>query len=160
MRRLAIVSAAFSAAVFAANYILPYSFLVYVAVLMGFCFLALRSLHRKWLLGVNIALAAVAIGLIVFLLHSSKTHKPASELAGQDLSFEAVLLDYPRVYEDYCSANIRISQDGLPRLKALLYDNDCALADAQPGQHIRLSAKLKAADLRYGEEYDYYYLNL
>lgn len=157
MRRLAIASAAFSAAVFAANYILPYSFLVYVAVLMGFCFLALRSLRRKWLLGVNIALAAVAIGLIVFLLHSSKTHKPASELAGQDLSFEAVLLDYPRVYEDYCSANIRISQDGLPRLKALLYDNDCALADAQPGQHIRLSAKLKAADLRYGEEYDYYY---
>ena len=102
-----------------------------------------------------IALFAFAAGLAAFMLHSARTTVPAHELDGETVEMTAVLLDYPDEYVDYCRAEVRLG-GALPHLKAILYDNGGALAAAEPGQTVRLTAKLRAADTRWGKDYDYY----
>ena len=155
MRRLATGAIAFSAAVFAANYVLPLGSLIVSAVVMASLGALLLLSRRRWLRGVEIALLAAALGLTVFSLHARRTILPARELDGQTTEIEATLLDYPDVYDSYCCAEIRLGGE-LPHLKALLYDNEMQLAGAEPGQTLTLTARLRAADTRYGKDYDYY----
>lgn len=56
MRILARAALAFSAAIFAANYLLPLSWLMYAAVFLLALSAGLLLLHRKWLRGVSICL--------------------------------------------------------------------------------------------------------
>lgn len=157
MRKLAVGALSFSAAIFAANYILPLAWDLPMAAL--FCAGAgvLLFFRRKWLLGFEIGLFAAAFGLIVFSLHHSCTAGAAEKLHSTECVIEAKLLDYPKVYEDYCSVEIRLKNEDMPELKALLYDNNRELVNAVAGQNIRLTASLRNADTRYGEDYDHYY---
>ena len=155
MRRLATGAIAFSAAVFAANYILPLGSLLICAAVMAALGALLLLSRRRWLRGVEIAMFAAALGLTVFALHARSTTFPARELDGQTVTIEATLLDYPDVYSGYCRAEIRLGGE-LPHLKTLLYDNKMQLAGAEPGQKLTLTARLRAADTRYGKDYDYY----
>lgn len=157
MRKLACGALAFSAAIFAANYILPRPWLPFLALVLAISGFALVLFKRRWLLGFEIALISAAVGMGVFFIHSTFTAVPAEKLSGAELEIEAVILDYPHVYEDYCRVDICLTGENTPRLKAVLYDNEKALAEAVPGQHISLRASLRAADTRYGEDYDYYY---
>ena len=100
MRKLAAGALSFSAAIFAANYVLPLSFCL---PLSAFCLvlgLSLLIFRRKWLLGFEIGFVSAAVALGVFSLHASCTHLPAKELDGAELEIEATVLDYPRVYDD------------------------------------------------------------
>lgn len=157
MRKLACGALAFSSAIFAANYILPRPWLPILGVILAISGVALVLLKRRWLLGFEIAMLAAALGLGLFFVHSLFTAVPAEKLSGSELEINAVILDYPTVYDDYCRVNIRLTGESGPKLKAVLYDNEKALAEVTPGQHIALTAKLRAADTRYGEDYDYYY---
>lgn len=156
MRKLATAAAAFSAAVFAANYALPDNRLPALAAAAAVCALALSAFFRgKRTRGAIIALFAFAVGLGAFMLHSARTTAPACRLDGETVEVTAVLLDYPDIYDDYCRAEVRLG-GALPRLRAILYDSGSTLAAAEPGQTVRLTAKLRAADTRWGKDYDYY----
>lgn len=157
MRKLAAGAMSFSAAIFAANYILPEKACIWLAAVLIVIALSLLVLRRKWLLGFEIGLISAAFALAVFSVHAANTHFPAKELDGAELEIEATVLDYPRVYDDYCSVYVRLTGENTPRLKAILYDNHMAIADARPGQSVRLTARLRPADVRYGEDYDHYY---
>lgn len=155
MRKLAIGASAFSCAVFFACYLIPLRLLpvfAIVAVILS----ALSLLHRsKFLLAVRIALMSAAFGFAVFAVHDARTVLPAKELDGETLIINAVLTDYPSIYEKYCRAEVKL--DGaVPHLRAILYDNSHQLENAVPGQSIRCTARLRAADTRYGEDNDYY----
>ena len=156
MRRLATAAVAFSAAVFAANYLLPTGAITVLCAASAVLALVLTAFFRnKHSHRAIIALFAFAAGLAAFMLHSARTTVPAHELDGETVEMTAVLLDYPDEYDDYCRAEVRLG-GALPRLKAILYDNGGALAFAEPGQTVRLTAKLRAADTRWGKDYDYY----
>lgn len=157
MRKLASGALAFSAAVFAANYILPWPFLLPSALLLLLAGLGLLFLRRRWLLLAEIALICASLGLTAFHVHALRTDRAVEKLSGSKVEIEAYILDYPVVYSDYCRVELRLTGENTPRLKALLYDNDNSLACAEPGQRIALTAKLRPADTRYGEDYDYYY---
>lgn len=157
MRKLAAGALSFSAAIFAANYIVPLNCQLPLAAALLVLGCSLFAFRRKWLLGFEIGLISAAFALLVFTSHASHTHQSAHALDGAELEIEAVLLDYPRVYEDYCSVYIRLNGDNTPRLKAILYDNHMSIAEARPGQHISLTARLRPSDIRYGEDYDHYY---
>lgn len=157
MRKLAAGALSFSAAIFAANYILPLKACLWIGTAFLIVGLALFAFRRKWLLGFEIGLISAAFAFAVFFLHASFTHLPAKELDGAELEIEATVLDYPRVYDDYCSVYIRLTGENTPHLKAILYDNHMTIADALPGQDISLTARLRPADIRYGEDYDHYY---
>ncbi|MBQ9248995.1 MAG: hypothetical protein IJ179_01340 [Oscillospiraceae bacterium] len=156
MRKLATAALAFSAAVFAANYILPAVWLPVFAITLAIGGAALAAFHRKWLRGFVIAAIAAAVGLGLFYIHAQRTTVKARELDGTSCELTVRLLDYPQVYDSYCRASVRMEGEGLPRLNALLYDNDMWITGAEPGQILRFTGSLKAADTKYGEDYDYY----
>ena len=156
MRRLATAATAFSAAVFAANYVLPANRLPVLAIAAAVAAIALSAFFRgRRTRAAIITLFAFAAGLSAFMLHSARTTAPARRLDGEIADVTAVLLDYPDVYDSYCRAEVRLG-GALPHLRAILYDNDRALAAAEPGQTVALTAKLRAADTRWGKDYDYY----
>ena len=165
MRKLATAALAFSAAVFAANYIIPSAWVPVFAIVLAVCGAVVSAFRRKWMRGIVITLIAAAIGLGLFYIHAQRTTVKARELDGMHCALNVRLLDYPQVYDGYCRANVCVEGDDLPHLNALLYDNEMWIARAEPGQELPLTGTLRAADTKYGEDYDYYnsrdiYLNI
>ncbi len=159
MRKLAAAALAFSAAVFLANYILPEGWLIPGAVLFAVCGAALVLLRRKWLRPAAIVLLFFAAGLLEYSLYCSATLKKAEALAGETREISGVLIDYPEEYESYNRLRIRITSVDLPHFKAIVYDNEKTLANAEPGLAVRFTAKISTADTLYGKAYDNYNIN-
>lgn len=156
MRKLAIAAGAFSAAVFAANYILPGSWLVKCALGCILAGAALFAVDNKAAKAVKIGLFALAVGFLCFFVHSWETIVPASELSEETAEITARILTFPTVYDNFDSLELRLEEEGLPRLRMLLYDYYKCTDDIHPGQTVGLTVKLKRADMRWGESYDYY----
>ena len=159
MRKLAIAAGAFSAAVFAANYILPESWLVKCALGCILAGTALFAVDGKAAKAVKIVFFAMAVGFLCFFIHFWETVIPASELSDETTEITARVLTFPAEYDSYDSLELRLEEDELPKLRTLLYDYYKCSADLHPGQTVRLTAKLKRADVRWGESYDYYNAN-
>ena len=153
MRVLAITALAFSAAVFASNYILPLAWLPALALFCAAAGGAILLPRRRWLRGFTLLALGLALGLGCFWLHARRTTVPAAQLDGQQRQIRAQITDWPENYERYSRVPIRLHTEGFPALNALLYDNDGALREAVPGQRIELTASLRPADRRYGERY-------
>ncbi len=156
MRKLATAALAFSAAVFAANYILPSVWAPVCAAALAVLGAVLLAFRRKWLRGLVIALLGMALGLGWFSAHALLTKVPAAELDGKTREITARLLEYPQTYDTYCRALVRLEGDGLPHLDALVYDSGRWLRNAEPGQIVRFTGRLGPADTKYGEAYDAY----
>ena len=156
MRRLAWAAGAFSAAIFAANYIPSGPWLIPTAAALLLLGSGLALLRRKWLRAAVITCIGAACGLACFSLHAAFTSTPAAALAGESREFSALVLDYQEVYEDYSRAEVRLKTEGTPALGAILYDRSGVLQDAKPGDTLQGFAKLSTADLRYGKRYDAY----
>ena len=156
MRVLAIAALSFSAAVFLAQYLLPFSWLPAAALLLAAAGALLFSRRRLWLRGFALMLCGAALGLGCFWLHGLRTTVPAALLDGQTRQIQAEISDWPQNYERYTRVQVRLHTEGLPPLGALLYDNDGSLRDALSGQWIETEARLLPADRRYGERYDGY----
>ena len=73
MRKLATGAVSFSAAIFAANYILASDDLLLLAGALGLVGLVLALLRRKWLKRITIILFSVALGFACFAVHSKNT---------------------------------------------------------------------------------------
>ena len=157
MRKLAIGALAFSAAVYAANYILPLGWLIVPAVLLAVAAAALAALRERWVRGAVIAMLSFSLGLLSFYVHYELTAKRAQTLAGEQREVRVRLTGYPVSYGDYCRAEGRVISDGLPRLRAIVYDNDGSIGGAAPGQILTFAASFNTADKLYGQPYDYYH---
>lgn len=156
MRKLAVAALSFSAAVFAANYILSVKLCLILAVVFLLSGAALFSMRRKWMTGLVICSFSLSVGLICFGIHYLTTTLPAHELEGQTLNISAKVLSYPKQYEDFASTEIQIKLDGMPDLRAVLYDRNGSLEELTPGMRISGMVELSGADTRYGESYDAY----
>ncbi|MBR3473900.1 MAG: DNA internalization-related competence protein ComEC/Rec2 [Oscillospiraceae bacterium] len=156
LRKLAVLSLSFSAAVFAADYWLPLRLLPWMTGAFAFLFLLLALPRRRWLLGFTLAAAGLALGFLSFYLHAQRTLIPAQKLDGQTLSISGEVCSYPQTFDDYSRMEILVSGTELPRGKMLLYADGDALAAFEPGDRILCTAKLKRPDLRFGERYDSY----
>lgn len=156
MRKLATAAISFSAAVFAANYILPLSVLPYVAAVLVLAGIGLMLFKRRWLLLFELIFLFFGFGLAVFAVNAGIKSAPVAALDGRTLMIECRVLDYPTVYDDYARIDVRLVGDGLPKLRAILYDNSLEMTELTPGNIVQLEAKLRPADTRFGKEYDYY----
>lgn len=156
MRRLAVSALSFSAAVFAANYILPLSVLPVLCIALLALGVGLMFFRRRWLLLFELIAFFAALGLGVFALKAQFTTVAAERLSGRTCVIECRVLDHPKVYDDYARLDVKLCGDVLPGLGAILYDNELEMTGLLPGQVVRLEAKLKAADTRYGKDYDAY----
>lgn len=156
-RKLAVAAGAFSAAIFAANYILPLRFLIYASVLSAVLGALLILPQRKWLRPGVIALMSFALGILAYQLNYDRTVGRTLKYNGETYPVYAELTDYPTVYEDYCRLEVKLLGDGLPGLKAIVYDNEMSCTQLLPGQRISFTGTIRRADTVYGESYDNYY---
>lgn len=156
MRKLAVAALSFSAAVFAANYILEPNSLPIIAAVFSILGIALIFRREKWLRGIIISFIAIAVGLGWFYAHYWLTTVPAHKLDGEELYITGKVLEYPREYDDYCRVKISVDNVGIKKLEAVLYDNSKSVSSAEPGQTLAMTGRISSADVRFGKEYDYY----
>ena len=159
MRKLATAALAFSAAVFLANYILPAACLLIIAAVSAVLGAGVMLLRRKWLRPVVITLVFFAVGLAEYSVYCRMTIERAREYAGQTMDIRGTVLDYPDNYDSYARLRIRVTTEGMPHFKAIVYDNKKQLTAAVPGDAVSFTAKISTADTLYGEPYDNYNVN-
>lgn len=153
MRKLATTAIAFSAAVFAAHYLVPPEY--YLICAAAFAVLSLSAIFLKNEMRTRallILLAAAVEFLVCFAAYTYKTLS-AREIADTEQTVTARVTDYPEIYDDYTTVAIRITGEDVPKLGAVLYSFEDELADLQPGDIITADVKLKTADERYGEAF-------
>ncbi len=156
MRKLATVSISVSAAIFAAHYLLPPGIWIYVGLICGL--LSLTALFFKGSIRMRVLLICLSLsaGFFVCRISYSTKNEPARELDGAETEISAEVTDYPTETEEYSSVPIKLTDDSLPRLNAVLYSYDEPLPNLTPGDIISAQVRMKPADIRYGEEYDRY----
>ena len=152
MRILAIASISFSAAVLCASYLQSTAAKMVFAIaflLLGILFCFIHSLRYRT--AFRLAAFSAAFGLLWFSFYYSLTVKKAHELDGQTLPLAVVLTDYPRSGANFVSAEGVLTTEGLPSLGIRIYDTTYSISDAEPGQLVFLTARLRSTDIRYGE---------
>jgi len=155
MRKLAVAATAFSAAVFLANYIQWARWLLIPAVILAFAG-AFMARRERWMRPAVIAAAFFALGLLNYAVQYELTAGRAKELEGTTGEVTLRLTSYPTDYGDYCRAEGVLTGEGMPGLKAIFYDNSASIRGARPGQTVRCTGKISAADTLFGERYDSY----
>lgn len=156
MRKLACAALSFAGAAAAAHYLLPASALYWCACgLLLPCLpaLALRGTARIRAL---IICVSAAVGLSWYGLYTSVFVVPAEELAGQELTVTARVLDYPERDTGYASVELRIEQEGLPRVKVAVYDYEELMPELRPGDVAEFPLAFISALEKYGEATDIY----
>lgn len=157
MRKLVCAALSFACAAALAHYLLPFDALLWCAGgLLLLCLplgLLLRDLAR--LRAVLICVFA-ALGLGWYSGYTSLYVLPADGLVGSELSVTARVLDYPARDVGYASVELRIEQDGLPRVKAAVYDYNGLMPELRPGDIAEFPLEFISALEKYGEETDIY----
>ena len=157
MRILARAAIAYSAAIFAANYLLPLPWLLYVALLSALVAAGLMLPGRKWLRGLSLCLVFFSLGLTQFQCYHARTVARAEACDGGIYTICGQLTAYPAVYDGYCRLELRLLGEELPRGKAIVYDYDFTGTQLSPGDRVRFTGRVRTADKLYGEDYDGYY---
>lgn len=157
MRILARAAMAYSAAIFAANYLLPPSWLLYAALLSALMAAGLMLPGRKWLRGLSLCLVFFSLGLTHFQCHHAGTAARAEACDGGTYTVYGEVTAYPAVYDGYCRLELRLLGEELPKGKAIVYDYDFTGIQLAPGDRVRFTGRVRTADKLYGEDYDGYF---
>lgn len=154
IRKLAVLSSGFAAAVFAAHYLVPNDVLwLFIAASAA---LAAISLAVKGLTGKRLALAALGLlcGFGCYLHSSLTVLVPCEELDGETVCVSARVTDFPERL-DYCDRlYVRFTDTTLPATDGVIYDYEKCSGELEPGDEISITLKLRAADTRYAERTD------
>ena len=156
MRKLAIMSAAFSAGIFAANYIFDAAQLIPCSLIfaaLGVAALLLVPGRRRL---ASMILFPAAVGFICFYGAYSMKALPAEALCGDDVSAQIRVVTYPSEGKNYLKCEAVLVSDDAPDLKCVIYDYKRFIADAKPGNTYSLIADISPSDTMYGSDYDGY----
>lgn len=154
MRILAGFAIPFSVAVFAAVYLAPAWALPWLAA--GCAVLALLGLLLKGERRTRALLAALGLSVGFFWTwgYDSIFLTPALALDGVEGIYTFTLTDWPRETAYGVSLPARLALDGARGAKVILYDDEGM--DLKPGDTVTCTASLRRANLRHGEESEYY----
>lgn len=154
MRKLAVFSVAFAAAVFVAHYILPGGYFTWAAVmcalfsLLGFLFRAEKSIRV-----ILICLGAAA-GFVVSGVSYAQKIEPSAAITKEDYVFTAEVSEYPYQGEGYSSVRAKNKSENLPKVDVIIYFYDFVPPEMRPGDIIEVSGSLRFAGERYGQSWD------
>lgn len=154
MRILASVAIPFSAAIFAAVYLAPAWTLPWLAA--GCAALALPALLLKGERRTRVLLSALglAAGLLWTWGYDGLFVAPALALDGAEGTYTFTLTDWPRATAYGVSLPARLALPGERDPKVILYADEGQ--NLKPGDTVTCTAALRRANLRYGEESEYY----
>ncbi len=140
MRRLAWAALPYAAAVFLAEYFLPLKGLpVFAAALflLAFAGLLLRGAKRRRFMLVCLA---AAVGFGWYAGHWALTGARCETASKQRITVTARVTEYPKENSGYSSVAVRLLNEELPSVRAVLYSYDSALPPLAPGDEIETSA--------------------
>ena len=156
MRRLAIASIGFSAGVFLAQYVLPLRLLPVFAGVFAALGLGCLLVKGKLRLHAMLLLLPAAIGLVWSLAYNKINLAPAEKLAGTRSTVTAVVVDYPAALDGYSRVYVRVLDDGMPHVKAAVYDYNASLPEVAPGDIVSMPLKFRSAAVSMGQYTDTY----
>lgn len=153
VRKLAWACGAFAAGVFLAVLLVPQTFCLWLAG--GFAVLGALPGGRRPL-RMRLLCWGMALGMLVCAVQERLVLEPAERLAGETLTINAQVLEYPEVYEDYARVTVRLSGPDLPRVKCQIMDYDGYMGNMRHGDELNCTLRFRSARVRYGEESDVY----
>ena len=161
MRKLMACALSLSVAVFLSYYLLPLGWILPAAAGCAFAAAVLLSLRERSRAHLRcfLVLLGAALGFAVYSLHWHATLRYAEEWDGTVQNFPVTVLEAPEPYDRY--TRLRVRRTEAPKLDLMLYDYRGLLTSEanlqpEPGQILAVTAKLRRADLRYGERNDSY----
>ena len=156
MRRLALCTAGYSAAVLLSHYVLPLAYLPWFAGVMGVLSLAGLLLKGRTRLAAFLLCLSAAAGFGWTWAHWQLFIAPADALDGQTRPVRAAALDYTSVYDEYTCTEMLLWEDGLPRTRVRVYDYSGEMREFIPGDEAVLTLRFVSALERRGESTDAY----
>ncbi len=153
MRKLAMICVSIACAVFLSYYYLPLPFLLPAGVVCAAAALPLFLMRRRnrLITGGALVLLGAALGFLAYPLHWNATMRFAQELDGTEQTMTVRLMETPSEGDHY--TRLHVKQTGAPGLSIMLYDyrEERETAGMRPGDLLTVNARLRRADLRYGE---------
>lgn len=155
MRKLATAALAFSSAIFLSQYLLPFSWLGYCAVLSAaLAFLGIFFKPERRLRFIIIMLF-LAVGFAWNTVYLSVFLGPTKALNNKTATVSAVVADYPQVTDYGSTLQLIIRQDGASDVRAQLYLYG-EYPNVAPGNTVEITARFRFAETMYGEKTDSY----
>ena len=158
MRKLCWGVGAYAVALILAHYVIPQGWLWYCAAIFALAAPAALCFPRGSRARVRALLACLcaAAGFGWYAGYFALYIAPCGALAGQTMTVDAVVTDYPAEGDGYSSVTVRLAEEGLPRVRAQLYDYEGFMTGLRPGDAVAVSVKFSSAVARAGEETDSY----
>jgi len=156
VRKLALASFSFSAAILMCHYIIPVSLHLWIIVgifISTLCACMLRGKIRTCILLMCIFFI---FGVLRYDVHAEKYRGIENGLLENDYRITAYVADFPEVYDNYSKITVRLDTDLLPKVKVILYDYGFSTHAFVPGDMIRTTVDFSSASLSYGQEVDTY----
>ena len=160
MRKLCAFAGPFSAAVFAALFLLPERFWLPVGLCCGLGALAGMFFRGDGRLRCILTALGLSAGLLWLCAYTALFHTGAEALAGSEETVEAVAADWPRETAYGCSVAVRVCPEEGGSVKTQLYlaaGKDGSLPALRPGDRLTFSGRFRLADTVAGEESEYYH---
>ena len=159
MRKLAILAFSFSAAVFAASYLLPEVMLLSVGLVLLAVGVAAEWLRRKAhrrMLALVLVLFGLAAGLLWAHTYSAMFFRPAQELDDRTVRLTGTVSEWPQETDYGYSVLIRADTGSLVDVNMILYTDEQG-AGLRPGDRIASVVHCTLGDRTFaGEEITYY----
>lgn len=158
MRKLALFAGGFSAAVFAAGYVLPEAVLLPAALILSLGLLLVlwgkpAGRSRRML---ALVLAGLAVGLLWTRVYTSLFFQPARDLDDRTVRLTATVSDWPQQTDYGWSVLIKADTGSFAAVNMTLY-TDAQGADLRPGDRLSTIAHCTLGDRTFsGEEITYY----
>lgn len=154
VRILCTASIGYCAAVFLSHYLLFGESVI--AVLSLPVMLAVSAFLFRGRMRTRIIIAALAmtLGFGQYWLHYDLTAAKCEVFAGKEAETTARITDFPDIRDRCALLSVKITDDDLPNVSALIIDYSNEEADFRPGDEIKVKLKLRSVTERFGEETD------
>ena len=157
MRELATAGFTFAAGIAAAHWLLPAAWLFPAAVALVLPLLAgiflLRGLTRRRCV---IICCFAALGAVWYGVYSGTYSDAAARFDDTVQTVTVRVEEYPYRDGDYASVNVKLAEEGCPRLGIAVSDYSGSLPELRPGDLAELELDFSDASTRYGEPTDVY----
>ena len=149
-----IAALSLSGAVFLSYYLLPLRWILpcaSVCAAAGFsCFLLRKG--ERWIYMAFLCLIGAATGFSAYALHWNRTLRYAEQWDGTEQIVSVQVMETPTQLDH--SLRLHVRRTEAPKLDMMLYDYNGLIQNLKPGNTLTVSARLRRADLRYGERSD------
>ena len=154
VRKLMIAALSLSGAVFLSYYLLPLRWILPCASVCAAaafsCFLLRKG--ERWIYMAFLCLIGAATGFSAYALHWNRTLRYAEQWDGTEQIISVQVMEAPTQLDH--SLRLHVRRTEAPKLDMMLYDYNGLIQNLKPGNTLTVSARLRRADLRYGERSD------